>query len=124
MVVALVALVTFVVHEFETPNPVVDFRVFAHRSYAAATAINRLTGMVLFSGSFLFSLYCGVVMRYSALDIGLAFLKGSAIQIVIIPLIGRYGAKLDLRPGAHPRHGRDVIEPMDQRAPDESFGQR
>ncbi|MFP2933696.1 DHA2 family efflux MFS transporter permease subunit [Pyxidicoccus sp. 3LG] len=96
-VVAGVALITFVVHELETPNPVVDLRVFANRSYAAATGINFIVGTALFGGSFLFSLYCGTVMHYSALDIGLIFLKGSAIQLLLMPLIGRFGSRVDGR---------------------------
>jgi DHA2 family multidrug resistance protein len=95
--VAAVALVTFIVHELETPNPVVDLRVFANRSYAAATGINFLIGTVLFSGGFLFSLYCGAVMHYKAFDNGLLFLKGSAIQLLIMPMIGKFGSRFDGR---------------------------
>src|SRR5262249_15375753 len=80
---AVIALVPFVVHELEHDHPVVDLRVFANRSYAAATGINFLTGTALFSSTFLFSLYCGAVMHYTALDIGILFLKGSFIQIFV-----------------------------------------
>ncbi|WP_233612239.1 DHA2 family efflux MFS transporter permease subunit [Corallococcus sp. AB045] len=96
-VIAGIALITFVVHELETPSPVVDLRVFGNRSYSAATGVNFLVGTALFSGSFLFSLFCGSVMRYEALDIGLIFLKGSAIQILLMPLIGKFGGKVDGR---------------------------
>ena len=96
-VLAGVCLITFVVHELETPHPIVDLRVFANRSYAAASGLNFLTGTALFSGSFLFSLYCGAVMHYTALDIGVLFLKGSFIQILLMPLIGRFGGKVDGR---------------------------
>ena len=95
--VATVSLVTFVVHELETENPVVDLRVFKSRSYAAATSLNFLIGTALFAGSFLYSLYCGVVMHYEALDIGLIFLKGSWIQLLIMPLVGRLIGKVDTR---------------------------
>jgi DHA2 family multidrug resistance protein len=95
--VAAIALITFIVHELEAEHPVVDLRVFKNRSYSAATGLNFLTGTALFSASFLFSLYAGTVMRYSALDIGLLFLKGSAIQILIMPLVGRFGNKVDGR---------------------------
>jgi MFS transporter, DHA2 family, multidrug resistance protein len=96
-VIAAVALVTFVVHELEADNPVVDLRVFAKSSYCAATLLNFLTGISLFSSMFLFSLYCGTVMGYAALDIGMLFLQGTAIQLLIIPLIGRFGTKVDPR---------------------------
>jgi DHA2 family multidrug resistance protein len=97
-VAAAAALVTFVVHELETPNAVVDLRVFANRSYAAATGLNFAVGMMLFSATFLFSLYCGTVMHYAAIDIGLLFLKGSAIQLVLMPIIGRMLSRVDPRP--------------------------
>ena len=95
--VAAVSLITFVVHELETDNPVVDLRVFLNVSYAASTGINFLVGTALFSSTFLFSLYCGSVMHYTALDIGLLFLKGSFIQLPLMILIGRFSNKLDGR---------------------------
>jgi DHA2 family multidrug resistance protein len=95
--IAAIALTTLVVHVLEAKDPIVDLRVFANRSYAASTGLNFLVGTALFSSTFLFSLYCGTVMRYSALDIGLLFLKGSAIQLPIMILIGRFGARVDPR---------------------------
>ena len=95
--VAIISLVTFVVHELETPAPIVDFRVFTNRTYAAGTGINFLVGVALFSGAYAFSLYCGAVMRYTALEIGRIFLAAGLIQIVVMPLIGRFGARVDGR---------------------------
>ena len=94
---AVICLVTFVVHELETPHPVVDFRVFKNVSYSAATALNFLVGTALFAGSFLFSLFAGTVLRYEALDIGMLFLRGSWIQLLIMPLVGRLVGKVDNR---------------------------
>ena len=94
---AFVCLVTFVVHELEAKHPVVDFRVFKNVSYSAATAMNFLVGTALFAGSFLFSLFAGTIMRYEALDIGMLFLRGSWIQLLIMPLVGRLVGKVDNR---------------------------
>ena len=96
-VIAGVALITFIVHELETPHPVVDFRVFKNRSYTAASGVNFLIGTALFSGSYLFSLFCGVVMRYTALDTGLIFLTAGSLQIFLMPLIGRFSGRFDPR---------------------------
>ena len=93
----IICLVTFVVHELETPHPVVDFRVFKNVSYTAATGLNFLVGTALFAGSFLFSLFAGTVLRYEALDIGMLFLRGSWIQLLIMPLVGRLVGKVDNR---------------------------
>src|SRR5215471_5198710 len=95
--VAAVALVTFVVHELEAENPVVDLRVFKNRSYAAGTGLNFLAGFALFSGSFMFSLFAGAVIRYSALDIGKVFLVAGTVSIVMMPLMGRLTQKFDSR---------------------------
>src|SRR5262245_21570805 len=94
---AVICLITFVVHELETPHPVVDFRVFENVSYSAATGLNFLVGTALFAGSFLFSLFAGTVLRYEALDIGMLFLRGSWIQLLIMPLVGRLVGKVDNR---------------------------
>jgi DHA2 family multidrug resistance protein len=96
-IVAAIALLTFVVHELETKNPVVDLRVFVNRTYAAGTVVNFLTGLALFGSTYLFSLFCGAVMRYSALDIGRVFLVAGALQLVLMPLVGKLAPKLDGR---------------------------
>lgn len=95
--VAATSLVTFVVHELETEHPVVDLRVFLNRTYAASTGINLMMGLALFSGNFLFALYCGAVLHYQALDIGKVFLYSGAFQIFLMPLVGRFGSKVDQR---------------------------
>ncbi len=95
--VAVIALVTFVAHELETPHPVVDLRVFKNRSYAAGTGINFLTGVALFGSSYLFSLFCGTVMHYTALDTGRVFLIAGLAQIVLMPMVGRIGPRIDPR---------------------------
>jgi DHA2 family multidrug resistance protein len=95
--VSATALVTFVVHELETEHPIVDLRIFKNRAYAGGTGINLLMGLVLFSGNFLFALYCGSVLHYSALEIGKVFLISGVFQVVLMPLVGRFGGKVDQR---------------------------
>jgi MFS transporter, DHA2 family, multidrug resistance protein len=95
--VAAIALVTFIVHELEHPNPVVDLRVFKNRSYAAGTGLNFLLGLAVFGASYLFSLYCGAVMHYQALDIGRIFLLAGLSQIFLMPLIGKMANRIDPR---------------------------
>jgi MFS transporter, DHA2 family, multidrug resistance protein len=95
--VAAVALITFVVHELETPHPVVDLRVFTNRSYTAGTGLNFLTGFALFSGSYMFSLFAGTVIHYSALDIGKVFLVAGVVSVFIMPLMGRLAPRMDGR---------------------------
>ena len=103
-VVAAIALITFIVHELETPRPVMDLRVFANRSYAAGTGLNFLTGFALFSGSYLFSLFGGAVMHYTALDLGRVFLVAGTVSVV------RHAGH-----GAHRAEGRRAIPALHRR---------
>lgn len=95
--VAAIALVTFVVRETEVDEPIVDLRVFRNRTYAAGTGLNFLLGMCLFSALYLFSLYCGVAMGYSAIDTGLVYLVPNALQLVMMVLVASLGAKAKRR---------------------------
>ena len=94
--VSAIALVTFVVRELETKNPIVDLRIFKNRTYAAGTALNFLLGMCLFSALYLFSLYCGIAMGYTAIDTGLVFVLPNAVQLVMLVLVARF-VKTNLR---------------------------
>jgi DHA2 family multidrug resistance protein len=95
--VAAVCLITFVVHELEAGHPVVDLRVFKNRNYAAGTGLNFLAGFALFAGSFMFSLFAGTVIHYSALDIGKVFLVAGTISVVMMPIMGRLSQRVDGR---------------------------
>ncbi len=97
MGIAATSLITFVVHQLEIEHPIVDLRIFKNVTYASGTGINLLMGLALFSGNFLFALFCGSVLHYSALDIGKVFLVSGAFQIVLMPLVGRFGGKADQR---------------------------
>ena len=95
--VAVTCLITFVVHQLETKHPIVDLKVFKNITYTAATGINFLMGVAMFSGNFLFALFCGSVLKYEALDIGKVFLVSGVFQIVLMPLVGRFGGRFDQR---------------------------
>jgi DHA2 family multidrug resistance protein len=56
-----------------------------------------LTGFALFSGSYMFSLFAGSVIHYSALDIGKVFLVAGVVSIFIMPLMGRLAPRMDGR---------------------------
>ena len=75
----------------------IDFKVFKNYNYCLSSMVNFLLGVALFSGSFFYSLFCGSVLHYEPLDIGLLFLKGSFIQIIMMPLVGKIVPHIDGR---------------------------
>jgi DHA2 family multidrug resistance protein len=96
-IISAVCLLTLVFQQMESPQPMIDFKVFANRNYFLCSFVNFLLGVALFSASFLYSLFCGVVLNYSPLDIGLLFLKGCFIQILIMPMVGKLVTIVDGR---------------------------
>ena len=63
---AAVALVSMVWWEMRTPTPVLDLRVFRHRSLMAATISATAVGMALYGSVFALPLYMQSLLRYTA----------------------------------------------------------
>jgi EmrB/QacA subfamily drug resistance transporter len=73
-VVALVALVAFVIVERTAENPVVPFDLFKDRNRVATFAAVFLAGGVMFTLTVLIGLYVQDIMGYSALRAGISFI--------------------------------------------------
>lgn len=96
-VVSVVCLITLIVQQIESRNPMIDFKVFLDRNYLLSTIVNFLLGIALFSAGFLFSLFCSVGLKYEPIQIGEIFLKGCLIQFITMPLVGKMVPKVDNR---------------------------
>jgi DHA2 family multidrug resistance protein len=87
----------FIHRELTTPEPVVKLRFFSDRQYAMGTAVNMGLGMSMFAGMYLFSLFSGVILGFSATQTGNLILCAASLQLVLMPLIGRFGNRFDPR---------------------------
>jgi DHA2 family multidrug resistance protein len=95
--VSAICLATFVVHELETPHPLLKIRLLANPSYSAATLINFFVGSCVFSCGFMLALYCGSVLGYPALETGRIFLHGNLPLLALMPLSARLAKRADGR---------------------------
>src|SRR5215203_3771372 len=92
---AVVLLVSFVLIERNTADPLLPTRVFLERNRAAAFLVSLLLGLALF-GMFLFLVYyMQGTLQYSAVKSGLAFLPfsigvvgGAGVASALLPRIG------------------------------------
>ena len=96
---ALALLGAFIVRESRTPNPLVPLGIFRSREIAGANAVQLLTVAGIFGMFFLGVLYLQRVLKYDALETGLAFLPVSTL-IGILSL--GFSARLSQRYGAVP----------------------
>jgi DHA2 family multidrug resistance protein len=96
-VASAVFFLFFIERELSTPHPVVNLRFFAGRQYALSTAINMGLGLALFGGLYLFSLYCGVVLNYTALQSGTVIFYAAILQMATMPIVGKIASVVDRR---------------------------
>jgi len=87
-VVALLALVLFVVQELRTPFPVVDLRILKDLTFASGTLIIGILGLALFGGLILLPLFLQTLLGYDATQAGLALMPRSLVMVVMMPVAG------------------------------------
>jgi EmrB/QacA subfamily drug resistance transporter len=94
-----VLLAIFLVIEANVRSPLVPLRLFRLRNIAVANAVGVLWAGAMFAWFFLTALYLQLVLGYSPLEVGLAFLPGNLVMGAMS--IG-LSAKLVLRFGIRP----------------------
>ena len=93
---AVVIFAAFVAWEARVPAPLMPLRIFRHRNLSTANVVGILWAASMFAMFFLSALYLQLVLGYSPLQVGLAFLPGNVIMMafslgVSAKLVMRYG---------------------------------
>ena len=91
-------IAAFVVIEARSPAPLLPLRIFRLRTLSAANAAMLTVGATAFAQFFLLTLYLQEVLRYSAIETGVAFI---AITVTIV-VFSNVGQALTTRLGARP----------------------
>jgi MFS transporter, DHA2 family, multidrug resistance protein len=95
--VAVVALVSFVVWEWHHPRPVVDIRLLTRRNFAMGNVMMLILGITLFGSTVLLPLYMQTLMGYTAQLAGMALSPGGFVVILCLPLVGKLSGTADVR---------------------------
>jgi EmrB/QacA subfamily drug resistance transporter len=101
---AAALLVVFLVIESRVAAPLVPLRLFRLRNVATANVVGVLWAAAMFAWFFLSALYLQLVLGYSPLQVGLAFLPANLIMGAFsiglsAKLVLRYGLRLPLATG-------------------------
>jgi EmrB/QacA subfamily drug resistance transporter len=94
--VALVALVSFVLYELRRVGPLLDVRIFTNRTFSAGAGAIAINYFALFGFIFLITQYFQLIRGYSALSAGVHTLPFAGVVMVATPL----GAVAAIRIGA------------------------
>jgi EmrB/QacA subfamily drug resistance transporter len=99
-----VLLGAFLVVEARTPAPLVPLSLFRRRNLSTANVVGVLWAAAMFAWFFLSALYLQLVLGYSPLQVGLAFLPANLIMAVLslglsARLVMRFGIRAPLATG-------------------------
>ncbi|HEU4421159.1 MAG TPA: MFS transporter, partial [Pilimelia sp.] len=97
-------VVAFLVIEAKAPAPLMPLGLFRLRSLSTANAVGVLWAAAMFAWFFLSALYLQLVIGYSPLQVGLAFLPANLIMAVFslglsAKLVMRFGIRIPLATG-------------------------
>ena len=100
---AAVLLITFLILETRVEAPLLPFRIFRLKTVAGANAVGLLLGASFFAFIFVGTLYMQQVLRYSAIETGLAWLAASLTSVGLAglsqALVTRISAKYVMAAG-------------------------
>ncbi len=85
----LCLLALFVRHALRTPDALIDLRLFANRTFAAASGTLVLVIVAVFGGMLLLPLYLQTVRGESAMDTGLLLAPQGLGAMVAMPIAGK-----------------------------------
>ncbi|MFL5872484.1 MAG: DHA2 family efflux MFS transporter permease subunit [Solirubrobacterales bacterium] len=102
--ISAVLLALFIFRQARIANPLMPLRLFRSRNVAGANVLQALLVAGMFGMFFLGALYLGKVLKYSPLEVGLAFLPTTIVMGGLSlgfseKLIMRFGPRTTLIPG-------------------------
>jgi DHA2 family multidrug resistance protein len=94
---AAVALGIFIVLEFFTAEPVINFRLLGRRNFGLGTLGNFLVGFALYASAYLLPQYLAVTQGFDAEQSGEVMAWTGLPQLMVIPLVPLLMKRIDAR---------------------------
>lgn len=90
-------LIAFLYREWTTKHPVIDLSLYRRRNFAMSQVVMLAVGAALYSTTVMIPQFLQEVMGYTAMEAGMALSAGAVVLIVLLPIVGYLGQKLDPR---------------------------
>jgi len=97
MVMAVTALIAFILRELTADEPILDLAVYADRNFAAGSAIMFVVMTGFFSSMVLLALFTQKVLGYDAWTSGLVLAPGGVGNLISLLIAGRLAIRMDQR---------------------------
>ncbi|MGC1780960.1 MAG: DHA2 family efflux MFS transporter permease subunit [Acidobacteriaceae bacterium] len=96
-VLSAVGLIAFFYRELTTEHPIIDLSLYSKRNFAMTQLVMLCIGAALYSTTVMIPQFLQEVLGYTATEAGLALSVGGLVLIVLLPIVGYLGQKLDPR---------------------------
>jgi DHA2 family multidrug resistance protein len=96
-VIAGVGLIAFLYREMKVEHPIIDLSLYRRRNFAMTQLVMLLIGAALFSTTVMIPQFLQEVLGYTATEAGLALSLGGFVLIILFPIVGLIGQKVDPR---------------------------
>ncbi|WP_370765927.1 DHA2 family efflux MFS transporter permease subunit [Haemophilus sp.] len=96
-IIAAVGLIALIIWELTDDNPVVDVSLFKSRNFTVGCVSTSLAFLVYSGTVVLIPLLLQQVYNYTATWAGLAAAPVGLLPIILAPIIGKFGNKIDMR---------------------------
>jgi MFS transporter, DHA2 family, multidrug resistance protein len=97
MTIGVLGLALFVWRELKTEKPAVDLRIMKNSAFSSATMIGGVLGMGLMGSIFLLPMFLQNILRFNAMQSGVALMPRSLAMAVLMPIGGKFYNKLGPR---------------------------
>ncbi|MGC2162977.1 MAG: DHA2 family efflux MFS transporter permease subunit [Silvibacterium sp.] len=96
-VIAVVGFIAFLYREMTTEHPVIDLSMYRKRNFAMTQLVMLVIGAALYSTTVMIPQFLQEILGYTATEAGLVLSAGGVVLIILLPIVGFIGQKIDPR---------------------------
>jgi MFS transporter, DHA2 family, multidrug resistance protein len=96
-VLAAVGLVSLVIWEWFSEDPIIDVRLFKNFNFLSANAMMFVAGIMFFASLVMMPQYLQLLMGYSSQSAGLVLSGGGILLLFLMPVVGTLTSKVQAR---------------------------
>ena len=94
---AVIGLIAFLWRELTTPHPIVDLSLYRSRNFSMTQLVMLVIGAALYATTVMIPQFLQEIMGYTATEAGMVLSLGGLVLIVMLPIVGFLGQKIDPR---------------------------
>ena len=96
-VLAGAGFIAFLWRELTTPHPIIDLSLYRSRNFSMTQLVMLVIGAALYSTTVMIPQFLQEVLGYTATQAGMVLSLGGLVLIVLLPIVGFLGQKIDPR---------------------------